>query len=205
MEPIIDNGYACVYIHRGAIPESRRRLIENETLDSVDLRPRQLSIGGRDVMTPRSIGSFSDEGVSYDYSGFRDTVRTEWPPLVSGLRDYVQEYINNSYFPTGKYNYVLINRYENGKQRIGWHSDNEKGLNIGVPIVSISLGASRDFQLKPSKKYQEMLGKDTVTVTLDDGDMLIMAGETQKYYGHCVPQRLRVHDSRINYTFRSVA
>lgn len=205
MEVIVNNGYGLVYVCREAVPAEYRLHIEQETLSRVELEPRKLRIHGREVMTPRSIGSFSDPGVTYNYSGFTETTQTEWSPWIDWLRQYVQNYAKATGFPEGKYNYVLINQYQDGRQYIGWHSDDESSLTPDMPIVSVSLGATRDFQLRPVKHYQEILGKETITVPLREGDILIMGGTTQKYYAHSVPKRLRVKEPRLNYTFRSIA
>ena len=52
------------------------------------------------------------------------------------------------FFLINKYtfNYVLGNRYKDGSNNIGMHSDNEKDLQGS--IVCISLGSSRFFDFK---------------------------------------------------------
>jgi alkylated DNA repair dioxygenase AlkB len=52
------------------------------------------------------------------------------------------------------FNSVLINYYRDGKDRVAWHSDNEKELGINPMIASVSLGAERKFKLR-HKKYKE--------------------------------------------------
>ena len=46
------------------------------------------------------------------------------------------------------YNSVLINYYRDGKDRVAWHSDDEKELRKNPVIGSISLGAERKFKLR---------------------------------------------------------
>lgn len=47
-----------------------------------------------------------------------------------------------------RYNFVLVNRYSDGRHCIGEHRDDEKELSGGAPIASLSLGAERDFYFK---------------------------------------------------------
>ncbi len=80
----------------------------------------------------------------------------------------------------------------------GFAKDMMTAPSGGSPIVSISLGAKRDFLLKPND------GGKTMTVALAAGSMLTMEGTTQQYYKHSVPPRKRCKAPRINITFRHV-
>jgi alkylated DNA repair dioxygenase AlkB len=51
----------------------------------------------------------------------------------------------------------LINYYRDGKDRVAWHSDDEKELGINPVIASVSLGAERKFQVST----QEIQRKST--------------------------------------------
>ena len=204
LEIIIDNNYAKVCLIRDAVAETYRPNIVAETLNNVNLVPRKLRFGNKTVMTPRNIGSFSDPGVTYDYSGYVEENSTEWTPWIDLLRQHVEQYSQYLGFGPTKYNYVLINQYRDGKDSIGWHSDDERRLVRGPPIASISLGATRDFKLRPKKEWQDLLGKEAITIQLRDGDLLFMGGMCQTYYAHTVPRRMKVKEPRLNYTFRSI-
>ena len=47
-----------------------------------------------------------------------------------------------------KFNSVLVNRYENEKDSVGWHADNEPQMSHEHPIASLSLGATRRFEMR---------------------------------------------------------
>lgn len=92
------------------------------------------------------------------------------------------------------------NYYDGGTQAVGWHSDDEPlfdALRNDVLIVSLSLGASRQFQLHPKDKPTEF-----TTVTLENGDLCTMEGLCQKHYRHRVPREKEVKAPRINLTWR---
>jgi alpha-ketoglutarate-dependent dioxygenase alkB family protein 2 len=54
--------------------------------------------------------------------------------------------------PGHAFNSCLINRYEDGDSSVAWHSDNEKLFGIAPTIVSLSLGAARDFLVRRKVK-----------------------------------------------------
>ncbi|WP_438489734.1 alpha-ketoglutarate-dependent dioxygenase AlkB, partial [Listeria monocytogenes] len=47
-----------------------------------------------------------------------------------------------------RFNSVLLNRYRNGLDSLGWHADNEPELGDAPVIASVSLGAMRMFDLR---------------------------------------------------------
>ncbi len=100
------------------------------------------------------------------------------------------------------YNSVLMNLYRNGHDSMGWHSDDENIYNPKAPIASLSLGGSRWMKFK--KKTKKGLGKRTLKLRLDKGDLIIMKNPTQEILKHCIPKSLTDIDARINLTFRSV-
>lgn len=94
-----------------------------------------------------------------------------------------------------KFNVCLLNYYEDGNQRIGWHSDREE-IGRTTPIASISLGASREFQIRAKE------GLERTSITVTNGSLVIMENVCQLKYVHCLPKMLSVTEGRINLTFR---
>eukprot|EP01024_Parvocaulis_polyphysoides_P015817 TRINITY_DN1698_c0_g1_i1.p7 TRINITY_DN1698_c0_g1~~TRINITY_DN1698_c0_g1_i1.p7 ORF type:complete len:119 (-),score=14.45 TRINITY_DN1698_c0_g1_i1:878-1234(-) len=66
-------------------------------------------------------------------------------------------------------------------------------------IASVSLGATRDFILR-----NEYDAEHKILYELGHGDVLVMAGATQKHWRHGVPKRANVVNPRINLTFRKI-
>ena len=79
---------------------------------------------------------------------------------------------------------------------MGWHADNEKVIDASKPIASVSLGSKRDFLLR------NLISLDKYSFSLDNGDLLIMKEECQRYWVHSIPKRRKVKNARINLTFR---
>lgn len=85
-------------------------------------------------------------------------------------------------------------------QSVGWHSDDEPSLlsaNEGETVIaSLSLGATRKFRFK--HKFQDK----NVDVMLVSGQLIVMKGQTQKYWKHMIAKSTKIIEPRINLTFR---
>ena len=161
--------------------------------DEVGWRQDTIRMFGQRHKVPRLHQWFADGGMTYTWSGIRMEAQP-WLPALERLRQRLTE-------ETGYvFNTALANYYRNGQDTVGWHSDDEPELGDRPVIASISLGAERDFQLR----HRTRNDLDTWTITLPHGSLLLMSGDTQRHWQHCVPRRKRIHSPRINLTFRAV-
>jgi alkylated DNA repair dioxygenase AlkB len=94
------------------------------------------------------------------------------------------------------FNGILVNKYMNGNDYIGAHSDDESGLDK-VGVVSISYGAERIFRIR-DKKTKKIICNEVTTHC----SVLHMGGDFQKIYTHEIPIQKKVKNSRISFTFR---
>ena len=148
---------------------------------------------GKEYLATRKTTSMGNPGTSYSYSGKTSEPLPTWHPIVLEIKTLVESVTKEDY------NYALLNYYEDGNSKIGFHADDEKDLDSNSGISSISLGCSRDFQIKKNGR-----GTRSTNIPLDNGDLLLMSGNTQKNYKHSVPVRKRVDQPRINITFRKI-
>ncbi|WMJ67754.1 alpha-ketoglutarate-dependent dioxygenase AlkB [Stenotrophomonas sp. 24(2023)] len=160
--------------------------------EQVAWETHRIHLFGRWVDSPRLSSWMGDADAHYRYSG-ADFAPHPWPPVLRGVRARLQQ-------ATGaRFNSVLANRYRDGSDSMGWHSDDEPELGSEPSIASLSLGAARRFLLRrrddPTRKAEYLLGH---------GDLLVMAGQTQRFYQHALPKMARVQGERINLTFRWV-
>lgn len=154
-------------------------------------RQDYITVMGKTSPLPRLQQWHADRGAAYNWSGIRMTPEP-WTALLLWVKGHVEE-------ATGAtYNSVLLNLYRDGRDCVSWHADAEPGLAPGSPIASVSLGAARDFQLRPA------VGGPIVTLPLPPGSLLYMGGATQANWRHALPRRLRVGAGRINLTFRTM-
>ena len=115
---------------------------------------------------------------------------------LAKLRDLVEQ-------KTGvRYNFVLVNRYKDGEEKIGDHKDGEKELAKDVAIASLTLGAERDFIFKHQDRRNNSV--ENVKLLLKDGMLLLMNHPTNTFWYHGLPPRKGCHQPRINLTFRRI-
>lgn len=141
------------------------------------------SIFGRRVTAPRRLAWFGDAGLNYRYTG-TDHMAEGWPTALSALRDRVQA------VAAQEFNFLLLNRYANGQQYMGWHRDDEAGC--AGNIASLSLGAPRRF------RYESEINGKSEQIDLEHGSLLLFDGRRR----HCLAKTVRPVEERINLTFR---
>jgi len=127
---------------------------------------------------------------AYKFSG-RTLDPAAWTPEIEALRGKIGEKYG------GDYNSVLLNRYANEQDSVSWHSDDEPEMDSDHPIASLSLGAAREFLVRP------ITSKNAVqSYVLTSGSLLVMPPGFQQRYQHCVPKSRTPCATRINLTFR---
>jgi alkylated DNA repair dioxygenase AlkB len=124
----------------------------------------------------------------YRYSG-QTKLAQPWLPVLLELKAKVQALTGETY--SG----CLLNYYPDGAAGMGWHADDERDLVPAAAIASVSFGATRRFDLRHQDGEQ-------VSLALEDGSVLIMAGELQQYWKHRLRVQKSVKAPRINLTFR---
>ena len=132
--------------------------------------------------------------MSYTYSGIQMNAK----PWTNELLE-----IKKSIEPLARtqFNSVLINYYRDGRDRVAWHSDDEKELGLNPVIASISFGAERKFKLRHKRFKENQLKHEII---LPNGSLLIMSGVTQHHWLHEIPRTAKPIGPRINLTFRVI-
>ena len=147
---------------------------------------------GRAIDSPRLSCWIGDPGVAYRYSGIRHEP-VPWPAKLQPVRERLQRETGHAF------NSVLANLYRDGRDSMGWHSDDEPELGARPLIASLSLGATRRFVLRQRRdaahKREFLLGH---------GSLLLMRGDTQADWRHALPRTAKPVGPRINLTFRKV-
>ena len=134
---------------------------------------------------------FTGTNVSYVYSGITRTPHA-MTPLLHGV-------MNQCALASGaEYNSVLVNLYRDGNDSVSWHSDNEQINGSEPTIASVSLGATRRFDLRHKESGE------TVRVDLEDRSLLVMSGLSQHCWVHQIAKTKSKVGPRINLTFRRV-
>lgn len=166
--------------------------IFDELFAGVRWRQDSIKLWGKVHDVPRLQQWFADDGMVYTWSGIR-MEPAPWIAPLERLRERLHEALGL------RFNTALANLYRDGNDTVGWHADDEPELGEAPVIASISLGATRDFVLRHRTRPELVQ-----SISLAHGSLLVMEGQTQQHWRHCVPRRKRVLTPRINLTFRHV-
>ena len=148
-------------------------------------------IFGKLITTKRKIAWYGDTDFSYTYSKITKTA-LPWTPELLALKKLVESRLHTCF------NSCLLNLYHDGSEGMAWHSDTEKTLGDKPTIASLSFGAERTFSFKHKES------KQTVSLVLEKGSLLLMAGECQQHWLHRLAPTKKVLKPRINLTFRNI-
>lgn len=172
-------------------------LIDKKLLDdciedvknSLEIKPT-IKIYDKIVHQRRDVGFFSDTSIGYYYSN----QLAKSKPLTLHL-DLLLTLINELF--SSNFNGILINRYNDGNDYIGAHSDDEKNLDK-AGVVAISVGEQRIFRIRD--KYTKKIINDIV---INDLDCIHMKGDFQKEFTHEIPISKNNVGVRYSFTFRN--
>ena len=163
----------------------------NQIRDESQWEQPEITIFGNTVLEPRLSTWHNELGEGYKYSGVMRRAQP-FSKTLSDIRKRCSEVTNTPF------NSALVNFYRNGQDGVGWHSDNEACNGPEPTIASVSLGATRRFDMRHRKTGE------TIKIQLESGSLLVMAGKSQQCWVHQVAKTKRVNEPRINLTFRCV-
>ncbi len=183
---------ADIVYRRHWLEIAQRRAVFDALLNTTPWSQDEIVIFDKRVKVPRLSSWHGDAGSAYSYSNIALEPRS-WTPTLEMLRGRVELTAGCSF------NSVLANLYRDGADSVAWHTDDEAELGIDPVIASVSLGATRVFQLRhrttPAHRH---------AMELHDGSLLVMRGTTQRCWHHQIPKTAKIVGPRINLTFRTV-
>jgi alkylated DNA repair dioxygenase AlkB len=162
-------------------------------LQSISWRNDEAVIFGKHIVTKRKVAWYGDSDYFYTYSNTTKQALA-WTKELSELKQIVEELAAAGI----KFNSCLLKLYHNGKEGVAWHSDDEKSLGKNTTIASMSFVAERKFSFKHKQT------KQTVSLVLEHGSLLIMKDATQTNWLHSLPKSKKITQPRISLTFRTI-
>jgi len=163
----------------------------NSLLNTIEWKNDEAVIFGKHIITKRKVAWYGDSGFNYTYSNITKQALGFTKELLE-LKAIAEERTGE------KFNSCLLNLYHNGNEGMAWHSDAEKDLKKNGAIASLSFGAERKFTFRHKKT------KETVSLILEHGSLLIMKDATQTNWLHRLPPTKLVTKPRVNLTFRTI-
>ena len=173
------------------MPKEKADFYLEEFLENIAWKNDEAVIAGKHIITARKVAWYADKEFPYTYSG---TTRhaLSWTPALLELKKTTEEISGFTY------NSCLLNLYHSGEEGMAYHSDDEKALDRTSAIASLTFGAERKFLFKHKRS------KETVSIILGHGSLLVMKGGTQSGWMHRLPPTKKVRRPRINLTFRTI-
>jgi alkylated DNA repair dioxygenase AlkB len=164
----------------------------NLLLDLINWQNDEVVIFGKKIITNRKVAFYAaNSEINYKYSKITKNTAVFIPVLLE-IKEKIEMITHQTF------NSCLFNLYQNGNEGMGWHSDNEKELKPNGTIASISFGAERNFSFKHNHT------KLRIGIKLENGSLLTMENEIQKFWKHSMPKSTKIKTPRINLTFRTI-
>lgn len=160
-------------------------------LTGIEWKNDEAVIFGKLITTKRKVAWYADEAFEYTYSNITKTA-LPWTEELAKLKMITEQ-------RTGEmFNSCLLNLYHSGEEGMAWHSDGEKDLKKNGAIGSLSFGAERKFAFKHKQT------KETISLVLEHGSLLVMKDSTQSHWLHRLPPTTKTAKPRVNLTFRTI-
>ena len=160
-------------------------------LNTIEWKNDEAVIFGKHIITKRKVAWYGD--IDFEYSYSNTTKRAlPWTKELLELKAVTENRTGE------KFNSCLLNLYHSGNEGMAWHSDAEKDLKQNGAIGSLTFGAERKFSFKHKQT------KETVSLILEHGSLLVMKGSCQTYWLHRLPPTKLIIKPRVNLTFRTI-
>lgn len=207
METILDKDNCLVVIYRNWI---NSEWTKTEGLDAKRLyeicvekctNRRIKNYGDRSFERPRLTYGCADDllvGTEYPHSEF---ILDKWIPEIEYLSGLITKFYHETLGYVIYLDSCMINGYVKPTDYIYPHMDRE-ALGINKPVVTLSLGSSRNLKFRWSTENKSF------TVPLNDGDLLLMYGDTNRKLTHEIkPVSIEEnkYEPRYSLTFRVIS
>jgi alkylated DNA repair dioxygenase AlkB len=163
----------------------------NDLFNNIAWRQDEAVIFGKHILTSRKVAWYGDQEYDYTYSNTTKKALS-WTQELLTLKKLAEEKTEATY------NSCLLNLYHDGSEGMAWHSDGEKMLQKNGSIASFTFGAERKFSFKHKQT------KESTSLILEHGSLLVMKDETQTNWLHRLPPTTQIKRPRINLTFRTI-
>lgn len=190
--PIIKLQDAELHYHPAFYDKAESDRIFKTLLETIEWKQDKIMMYGKELPLPRLSAWYGDNNKPYTYSGI--TLNPlPWTDELLQIKEKIETEAKV------KFSSVLLNRYRDGQDYVGWHTDAEKELGKNPVIGSVNFGATRKFQLRRIDDHKEKF-----EVELKHGTFLVMQGSTQHFWQHQVPKTATKIGERLNLTFRVI-
>jgi len=116
-------------------------------------------------------------------------------PSLSATLQSALEVVRRHY--DAPFNSIGMNLYRDGRDSVAPHNDKLQQMVSGMPVVLLSLGATRDMVIRGKQPPHRR-----IVLPLQAGSLLSMDWTCQFHYDHGIPKTSQVMGPRISLAFR---
>lgn len=213
-----------VSFHKSFLPSDLADRILRYLLTQKDkVSPNEFYLFDNLCKANHSLGFFHTPNITSAYQNLVYNGKKNTPNLYNDIFEevsaFVKNYMNNKIIPSTKRmpyqstevwnsDVCIVNYYEKLSNNLDWHSDRMSHIGPHNFIVSISLGATREFRLR--KNYGTNMDLDPIySIIVPHNSMIIMQPGCQEEFKHSVnPMKAALQlnpiseAARFNLTFR---
>ena len=133
----------------------------------------------------------------YRYGSPERAVVHPWTPTLLKIRDIIEQ-------RTGvRCNHIVVNRYVDGKDTIGYHMDKDGDFTDDYSIITVSFGDPRELAIRPTELKS---GKPTDSIVTPHGSAYRINKATNTRFKHSIlEQKKGAVGMRLGLTFRTIA
>ena len=114
-----------------------------------------------------------------------------------------------------KFNHVVLHRYVDESDQIGWHRDKYMDMAEDSAIASVSIGASRKFRMRrvprPARRTSraaralwQKIEQGAIGFEVHDGDVVVIPFALNEIAEHAVPRQIAKRGVRYSITARTM-
>ena len=129
------------------------------------------------VDVPRLIARFPEE--------------TERPGELLAVQSRIEAFLET------RFSSVSLQLYRGCNDSVAWHNDHREDLIDFPTIALLSLGATREMQIRTKRVPREYYSAD-----LEAGSLMVMSGRSQEFFEHTIPKCKRPVGVRISIALR---
>jgi alkylated DNA repair dioxygenase AlkB len=158
----------------------------------------------RRVDAPRSEYWTNTFNRPYTYGSEKHSRTYEAQPThshIEEIRDLIMGYTKRLWDIDAGYEGCFLNMYTGGRDWLGWHADDDLGIDHSKPIAIVTLGDSRKLHWKEiGSKGVESINEQLLT----KGSLFLMNPGMQQSHLHRIPKMVEVDENhcRISLTYR---
>ena len=177
-------------------PKNKADKLLHMLLGTLNFEAPSKKRGGEIIQQPRLSVWFGPKDMPYSYSYVTLQAHDfSSNSVMSKIKTDVEDRFGVTF------NSCLVNLYRDNKDGVGWHADDEKSLGYKPTIASLSLGETRRFEFC---RKSDSSRKPVYGFHLVHGSGLLMKGDVQERWLHCVPREYHDRKPRLNLTFRTI-